>query len=145
MYTRVPDKKSSKPLEFSIPENYAGNAFNGAARYNGIFDEPNNNPELIAKDILPEPSDIEPPSDSIDSVINTASQPKEISPPKNEISQFIPFATAKSLKNHFPFGHGIGSEELLILGIMTLLFTSEDDSSTDAELIMLLALLLFAG
>ena len=47
---------------------------------------------------------------------------------------------------HFPFGHGIGTEELLILGIMLLVFTHGSESGEyDNTLILLLALLLFSG
>ena len=47
---------------------------------------------------------------------------------------------------HFPFGHGIGSEELLILGIMLLIFLHGSEcGEPDNEFLLLLALLLFAG
>lgn len=45
-------------------------------------------------------------------------------------------------KNNFPFGHGLGSEEFLILGIMLSIYLSGE---ADAELMMLLCILLFAG
>ena len=51
-----------------------------------------------------------------------------------------------ALKNNFPFGHGIGSEELLIMGIMRMVYLSgNNDKDPDGELILLLAMLLFAG
>ena len=43
---------------------------------------------------------------------------------------------------NFPFGHGLGSEELLILGLMLAIYLSEN---RDSELMMLLGILLFAG
>ncbi len=45
-------------------------------------------------------------------------------------------------KDNFPFGHGLGSEELLILGIMLSIYLSGE---ADGELMMLLGILLFAG
>lgn len=46
----------------------------------------------------------------------------------------------------FPFGHGLGSEELLILGVMLLLYMSGNETGEfDRELMLLLGLLLFAG
>lgn len=45
-------------------------------------------------------------------------------------------------KNNFPFGHGLGNEELLLLGIMLSIYMSGE---ADGELMMLLCLLLFAG
>ena len=55
-------------------------------------------------------------------------------------ASLLPTATSNS--SHFPFGHGIGGEELLILAIMLLVFLSEE---SDQELLMLLGFLLFAG
>ena len=154
MYTRIPDRKPHNPRSINIPENYGGNAFNASEPYNKAFGEPSQKPyildtdaqktEVREKDITPEISSAEP-SDRFADMINVTDESENITPQKSELSQLIPFATPKLLKNHFPFGHGIGSEELLILGIMSLLFTSEDNSDTDGELIMLLALLLFAG
>lgn len=51
-----------------------------------------------------------------------------------------------SVSRHFPFGHGIGSEELLILAMMLLVYLADgDDGRDDSELLLLLGLLLFAG
>ena len=51
-----------------------------------------------------------------------------------------------SISGNFPFGHGIGSEELLILGIMLLIYLSGSErGEIDGEFIVLLGLLLFAG
>lgn len=50
------------------------------------------------------------------------------------------------LDGHFPFGHGIGSEELLIMAMMLLVYLSgAEDGRADNELLLLLGLLLFAG
>ena len=56
------------------------------------------------------------------------------------------FFGTNPLSNHFPFGHGIGSEELLILAVMLLVFISgEQNNCPDHEFMLLLGLLLFAG
>jgi hypothetical protein len=50
------------------------------------------------------------------------------------------------LSRHFPFGHGIGSEELLILAVMLMVFLSGNEKGeVDSEFLLLLGLLLFAG
>ena len=50
------------------------------------------------------------------------------------------------LEEHFPFGHGIRSEELLIMAMMLLVYLSgEEGQKSDNELLLLLGLLLFAG
>lgn len=51
-----------------------------------------------------------------------------------------------SFSDKFPFGHGIGSEEILILAIMLMVYLSGlEKGETDNEFILLLGLLLFAG
>lgn len=154
MYTRVPDKKTSKPRDISIPENYGGSAFMQNRSYQSIFQNTETPKEIYeVKEVEKEAStpniDLPPEPEVPIQEINEIKQsdtPKEESVKKESpIPSLIPFATPKLLKNHFPFGHGIGSEELLILGIMTLLFMSDEDDTSDGELIMLLALLLFAG
>lgn len=51
-----------------------------------------------------------------------------------------------SISGNFPFGHGIGGEELLILGMMLLVYLSGSErGEIDGEFIILLGLLLFAG
>lgn len=48
--------------------------------------------------------------------------------------------------NNFPFGHGLGSEELLILGVMLLVYMSGNElGELDREFMLILGLLLFAG
>ena len=46
-----------------------------------------------------------------------------------------------SLGSAFPFSHGLGFEELLIIGLILLI----SQSDTDDDVILLLALLLFVG
>lgn len=170
MYTRVNERKTGDS-KIKIPDNYSGNAFGGQNYYFHQSDSPpvdsyktpENPPDTTQKEIaerqIPEEKTenvtaINPlPKEKTETVTAINTLPKEktetvtaINPlPKEKndtlLSSLFP---SRSLKNHFPFGHGIGSEEILILGIMSLIFFS-DDNEPDGELIMLLALLLFAG
>ena len=138
MYTRVPEKKSLQST-IKIPDNYSGNAFNENNLYQSIPDIPPKSQERdvdIVSDIEEKKAENKPQIKE-----ETAYPSPQKSRPDSLLSSLFP---SKSLKNHFPFGHGIGSEEILILGIMSLIFFS-DEKEPDGELIMLLALLLFAG
>ncbi len=69
---------------------------------------------------------------------------KSVESQKSSIfSSLLPSATSGA--KHFPFGHGIGSEEILILAIMLLVYLSGNDDECDNELLLLLGFLLFAG
>lgn len=68
------------------------------------------------------------------------------SKPDNRSSLFSLLLPPGSSQGHFPFGHGLGSEELLILGIMLLVFLhGNENGAPDNEFLLLLGLLLFAG
>ena len=68
--------------------------------------------------------------------------PKE-SHPASLLSALLPPTLSSS---HFPFGHGLGSEEILILAIMLLIFLSGNErGEVDNEALLLLGFLLFAG
>ena len=61
-------------------------------------------------------------------------------------SIFSSLLPRSDLSKHFPFGHGIGSEELLILAVMLMVFLSGNEKGeVDSEFLLLLGLLLFAG
>ena len=142
MYTRVNDRKTGEG-KIKIPDNYGGNAFRDQNYYFPKADTPpedykkapENPPDIAPKEI------VERQNSEEKAEITSAILPTEKVKSDTLLSSLFP---SKSLKNHFPFGHGIGSEEILILGIMSLIFFS-DDKEPDGELIMLLALLLFAG
>ena len=126
MYTRVPDRNGATN-KIKIPDNYSGHAFQSQNYYSP--------PPEIRKESIVDEAQIPRLPEKAEEKEATRERPDSL------LSSLFP---SKSLKNHFPFGHGIGSEELLILGIMSLIFFS-DDKEPDGELIMLLALLLFAG
>lgn len=142
MYTRVPDRNGATN-KIKIPDNYSGHAFQSQNYYSP---PPEIRKESIVDEAqiprLPEKSNIEEsPTEREDFLEKAEEKEATRERPDSLLSSLFP---SKSLKNHFPFGHGIGSEEILILGIMSLIFFS-DDKEPDGELIMLLALLLFAG
>ena len=87
------------------------------------------------------------PDNNYEEVIQSAeadSFDKHNVPQKSSIfSSLLPSMTSST--KHFPFGHGIGSEEILILAIMLLVYLSSDGGECDNELILLLGFLLFAG
>ena len=142
MYTRVNDR-SADAKKIKIPDNYSGNAFQSQIYYSPPPDiRQNQGGDEIENPRLPEKSNIEESRAEKEAFTETHENKSASSTkPDSLLSSLFP---SKSLKNHFPFGHGIGSEEILILGIMSLIFFS-DDKEPDGELIMLLALLLFAG
>lgn len=153
MYTRVQNKKSATS-KLNIPENYSGNAFADISKFNDspTFSEMQAQPSYFDLD----KDDTQTVTDSEGTPAH-ASECNKRSKPTSDIEKTAPVENMRmpslftslfpssNLKNHFPFGHGIGSEELLILGVMAVLFFSDDDGGADGELIMLLAMLLFAG
>lgn len=131
MYSRGPREQQA----VNVPENYSGNAFR-----NNIY-----------TDIVPEsPRELEPQSMQeaqahiLPTVIETVAEEK---PHKDSYrSVFSSLLPNFSSSSKFPFGHGIGSEELFILGIMLLIYTAGDeDQPMDSELLLLLCILLFSG
>ena len=111
--------------EIKIPENYAGNAFSRVAE--------------TAQSAPAEPIEREPPS--LPSIIEAHAEPKQV-----RQSPFSALFPSSSCSSHFPFGHGIGAEELFILGIMLLVYTSADENQPmDNEMLLLLCILLFSG
>lgn len=146
-----------------IPENYSGHAFRDQSPY-GDMPPPTHIPSSSPKREPRETPQSEPPRFPSPSAQENFEEPQiedKISlsnphverqtpsdPPKSEVPSSPPsifsslLPSAMSGASHFPFGHGIGSEELLILAIMLLVSLSEEK---DQELLLLLGFLLFAG
>ena len=167
MYKR-PSERSTQGIR--IPENYGGNAFRPA---NALFADPPKAPpplvdgrtesftkasfsEIPGHDLPPGresdlPTDVitneeerlaEFPPTSIHTDVDQKTREEERkSGSKPLFSSLLPSKLASSTR--FPFGHGIGSEELLILAMMLLVHLSGEE--TDNEFLLLLGLLLFAG
>ncbi|MBQ9131909.1 MAG: hypothetical protein IJX62_05520 [Clostridia bacterium] len=123
MYSR---SQHRPPRPIQVPEHYSGCAFSDHPPHGDA--PPANEAPPSSFEIRPPLSDREPPRD----------HHKEERPP----AALQPF---QSLFGHigsaFPFSHGLGFDELLILGLILLLARNDGDS----DIIPFLALLLFCG
>lgn len=150
MYVRPPNNVKSG---MKIPENYSGNAFSRGA---GIADMPPPARMQTPRQDIPH-SDISPEelrekahaytSEEISEPSSYEKQ-KEIAEPDATVgaSIFSSLLPRGNISSHFPFGHGIGSEEILILAVMLMVFLSGGEKGeVDSEFLLLLGLLLFAG
>ena len=149
MYVRPPSPQSHT---VKLPENYSGNAFTRQPIYTQMPPPVRAQParqESVPQDRIREPDT--PPADM--HVENSApiydDLPQKITEETSRESASSIFSSLlpkANLSSHFPFGHGIGSEELLIIAVMLLVFLSGNESGeVDSEFILLLGLLLFAG
>lgn len=156
MYVRQPDQNRQR---VKIPENYSGHAFREPSIYGDMppptrLDLPpverslpplddERAPEDSREPIFPEPQDNNLEKDDV--ILEDIHGDSKTTDTKPSIfSSLLPASFASS--SHFPFGHGIGSEELLILAMMLMVFLSDKNGdSPDHELLLLLGLLLFAG
>ena len=154
MYARQPD---SLRRQVKIPENYSGHAFREPSPYADMppptrLDTPP--PERTEKS--PEPlerspgdtnnaeSEKLPPIDSSPTPLQSGTSEGQDGARSSLFSSLLPSSLLGG--DHFPFGHGIGSEELLILAIMLLVYLSgEENGKPDTEFLLMLGLLLFAG
>lgn len=129
MYSRSPRERET----VNIPENYSGNAFR-----NNVYTD-------IVPNQQEEPTEQTSQDDTLPSVIESFAEEKsrDNRSSKSIFSSLLPNFSSGS---RFPFGHGIGTEELFILGIMLLIYSSADDEQPmDSELLLLLCILLFSG
>ena len=168
MYVRPPNNTSER---LKVPENYRGNAFGASGEYTDMpspvrlpraeYDLPPE--EFRESNSLRTDNAVSQRDPAFSQYDNNASNAeKSLSPPadRSVIAHTPRSATddpaSPSLLSallhqtnssaHFPFGHGIGTEELLILGIMLLVFTHGSKlGEYDNTFILLLALLLFSG
>ena len=155
MYIRRPDRD---PTQVKIPENYSGHAFRETRLYSDmppptrIDTAPSDKrsgdvqqPPIVEESeepALDEEYDV-PTFYVLDEKESLVQEEKE-TPKPSIFSSLLPTGIGSS--DHFPFGHGIGSEELLILAIMLLVYISgEEKGKTDTEFLLMLGLLLFAG
>ena len=155
MYVRPPHTSRQK---VDLPENYGGSAFSSSGYYNDMPPPARQTPPK--NDAASEHVNPNLPQRYVDDVPDRRDEPLhnaddrdgEMRDGENEPSKARATSLLSSLvpsinsSSHFPFGHGIGGEELLILGIMLLVYLSGvENGKTDNEFILLLALLLFAG
>ena len=154
MYVRPPQAGRSR---VDIPENYGGSAFNASGYYNDMPPPARQTPSR--KEEASEMQNL--PQRYIDGINGGHVESERATERRDDdsheggdeeqgkakaaslLSSLVPSINSSS---HFPFGHGIGGEELLILGIMLLVYLSGvENGKTDNEFILLRALLLFAG
>ena len=155
MYARLQGERGIK-----IPENYSGHAFRDQSQY-GDMPPPAHIPTSPKRERVVIPSHVTPKTsptyvdereitDEERFAIDEDEAPlikseNDGSPHGGEAkpsSIFSSLLPTMSQASRFPFGHGIGGEELLILAVMLLVFLSEE---SDQELLLLLGFLLFAG
>lgn len=159
MYVRPPSQNRQR---VKVPENYSGHAFTGNGDYS---DMPPPLRQMPSKSDLP-PRDL-PKEDNIafdlpkeefsaendetlkSEALTLISNEKNRDDPtyKGEKASLISHLLPPSgMSSHFPFGHGIGSEELLIMGAMLLVYLHGNECGEhDNDFLILLALLLFSG
>ena len=160
MYSRPTEHLKRK---INIPDNYSGNAFKKHGEDRDIISSPNyrdlsptvrnpsqipSGPQLSQQSRSDTDFEDLKETDSFDSIENSSYTPDTgTSDQQSKIPTSSPFASVlpsfSASSNHFPFGHGIGSEELLILAMMMLVYMSDD--KPDNEFLLILGLLLFAG
>ena len=167
MYMRAPNQPISRP---SPPKNYSGSAFSPSGLfYNNSMPPPVRQSQKRSdisedeysrnydKPLYDKPNaTYDPPvsSQMREEVNNEERQdhnesndsPVMSSDTRQAGSIFSSLIPSFAASGRFPFGHGIGGEEMLILGMMLLIFLSGNEKGEiDHELIMMLGLLLLAG
>lgn len=150
MYVRPP---SSEKGAVKLPENYSGNAFSRQPIYTQMPPPARAQPTRAEAPRYERPTELDiPPREKEENIASQSLAPLDRQEstsdkaPNTAPSIFSSLLPRGILSTHFPFGHGIGSEELLILAVMLLVFLSGNETGeTDSEFILLLGLLLFAG
>jgi hypothetical protein len=160
MYVRPPADIKNR---VNVPENYSGHAFRERSypadmpppkHIDSLPHQTKTNSDYPTKNEPLQINDINtPPAAQNQYESENSSLPEDEERRQNDehtrpslFSSLLP--TISSGSKHFPFGHGIGSEEILLLAIMLLVFLSgnrEGDGGGDDELLLLLGFLLFAG
>lgn len=140
MYSRFSGKQERV---VQLPEHYSGWAFDQAAEKRN--ESPQKKPPLqgpeIAKPTPPPHREATAPVTAPtehEEALSSSAAPATI---ESEDGQSIPTGLFGGLGKTFPFSHGIGFEELLLLGLILLLARDEEDRDT----VLWLGLLLFCG
>ena len=148
-----------------VPENYSGHAFRDQNPYGDMppparippssayqkekiersqeFEErtsPDYNTE-IEEEFIPTAEEEGEEKDGKESA-PVFSQDSDTKGGERSSSIFSSLLPSVSSSKRFPFGHGLGGEELLILALMLIIYLSDE---ADEELLILLGFLLFAG
>lgn len=148
MYFRPPNNKNAVKL----PENYSGSVFSRHSQYSEM--PPPIRTQAPRQDIHPFDLPVEEMREDVpqyqETTVNESIEEQEDIKDTDTRSVgssiFSSLLPRGNLSSHFPFGHGIGTEELLILAVMLLVFLSgNENGEVDSEFLLLLGLLLFAG
>ena len=148
MYSRFSGQQNAPEKAIQIPEHYSGCAFSPGVKPQDTPPVPASRPSQpsfleIAKPTppkeRPDPDGFStaPPEDTageIDALNHSSAKA-----PSYRASPFS--GLLGGLGHAFPFSHGLGFEELLLLGLIILLSRNENES----DVILLLGLLLFCG
>ena len=146
MYSRA-NNRSEHPIR--IPEHYSGCAFSGSKSEKSPPKEDHFPPRRYPEAAKPTPpkvprEEISPVQPSPSTTSQSFSAPIPIPPPQKEKPPTAPQpfqGLLGSIGSAFPFSHGLGFDELLIIGLILLL----GHTSQDSDMILWLALLLFCG
>ena len=162
-------KPSANRYGMKLPENYSGNAFSNQSPYSEM-PPPARMPTQRQDMTIPDVPMRDIPTEEYHQEFVSPHFPREAEEESYDASHdehydesfaeprqktqnmpaspsiFSSLLPKGGLSTHFPFGHGIGSEELLILAVMLMVFLSGNETGeVDSEFILLLGLLLFAG
>ncbi len=137
MYSRSKDRPKS-PIR--LPDHYSGWAFRDLPPEEEGATLPHSAPPEAVKEVGSASNEPDPLPQSCPLVSEAPPTPKEERIPPH--APPTPFEKLfGSLGTSLPFSHGLGFDELLILGLMLLLAQNDHDP----EILPLLALLLFCG
>lgn len=147
MYSRFPDPKAKPEHQIRVPDHYSGCAFS-ESRDRPVYPPPASVPPQAPPPT--QPARPYPPPVKISPNGDAGFGSDRTPPPKPpEPCRAGTPAPAESLRgllggigSAFPFTHGLGFDELLLLGLILLLAQSD---LADQNLILFLALLLFCG
>ena len=139
MYSRAKDR-SKAPIR--LPDHYSGWAFkdippadNGEAPPMPHSAPPDAIPIEQTRDVPP----CEPTSPPCESAAKSCQAPSKSQAPPAFLQPFE--SIFGKVGNSFPFSHGLGFDELLLLGLIVLLAHNDHDP----DILLLLGLLLFCG
>lgn len=130
MYSRYHDR-SDRPI--SLPEHYNGCAFSHRTDMSTARPA-----EELRRVEIGTPSVRETRSEEAPSMVTVPTEPRV--EPQKEIFSFAP-RLFPNAGHAFPFAHGVGFDEILLLGLIVLLAGHEESG----QIVLWLALLLFCG
>ena len=149
MYSRFSGQSNMPEKSFQIPEHYSGCVFSQGVK---VPDSPRQEKQPtpaffeVAKP-TPPPEKTEPDAEPGVPTQKPTTHAESVEAAVKHLERPHPSAASPfsslfgSLGSAFPFSHGLGFEELLILGLIIMLSRNENES----DIVLLLGLLLFCG